>query len=58
MLVLSRHVGQSIKIGHDITITIIDHKSDGEIKIGIDAPKDTPVYREEVYQAIRRQEQQ
>lgn len=47
MLVLSRRVGESIKIGDDITITLvgINHL---QVKIGVDAPKDVPIRREEI----------
>ena len=52
MLVLSRHRGESIMIGDDIKIEIIDIRGD-KIRIGIEAPKDVPVHREEVYRAIK-----
>ena len=51
MLVLTRKVGESIRIGKDITITIVE--SDGNhIKIGIEAPKSVTVHREEIYKRI------
>jgi len=51
MLVLTRKVGESIRIGKDITITVVE--SDGNhIKIGIDAPKSISVHREEIYKKI------
>lgn len=52
MLVLSRHQGESIIIGDDIKIQIVDIRGD-KIRIGIEAPKDVPVHREEVYRAIK-----
>jgi len=51
MLVLSRHERETIKIGDDITITVLHIKGD-KIAIGIDAPKKVPVHRGEVYDKI------
>lgn len=52
MLTLSRKIGESIMIGNDIEITILDVKGD-QVKIGIDAPKAVPVYRKEIYVQIQ-----
>ncbi|MBR1598321.1 MAG: carbon storage regulator CsrA [Lachnospiraceae bacterium] len=52
MLALSRKANESIIIGNDIEITILEVKGE-QVKIGIKAPKSIPVYREEVYQQIR-----
>ncbi len=54
MLVLTRKPGEGIIIGDSITIKIIEMKSGG-IRIGIDAPLDTKIYREEVYERIRQE---
>lgn len=51
MLVLSRQCDESIVIAGDIRITIVDVRGD-KVRIGIEAPGDVPVHREEVYQAI------
>jgi len=51
MLVLSRHRDESIMIGDDIVITIVDIRGD-KVRLGIDAPTDIPVHRQEVYDAI------
>ena len=51
MLALSRKVNESIMIGNDIEITILDIKGD-QIKIGINAPKSVPIYRKELYLQI------
>lgn len=53
MLVLSRHRDQSIVIGDDIVITIVEIRGD-RVRLGIEAPLDVPVHRQEVYEAIRR----
>jgi carbon storage regulator len=53
MLVLSRRVDEVIRVGDDITIIITDIRGD-KCRIGIDAPKDVPVHRGEVYEAIQR----
>jgi len=54
MLVLSRHRDESIVIGDDIVITIVDIRGD-KVRLGIDAPSDIPVHRQEVYDAMRRE---
>ena len=54
MLVLSRHRDESIMIGDDIVITIVDIRGD-KVRLGIDAPSDIPVHRQEVYDAIQRE---
>jgi len=51
MLVLTRKPGEGIIIGDDITIKIIEMKSGG-VRIGIDAPKNTKIYRQEIYDRI------
>lgn len=52
MLALSRKANESIVIGNDIEITILEVKGE-QVKIGINAPKSVPVYREEVYEQIK-----
>lgn len=52
MLALSRKANESIIIGNDIEITILEVKGE-QVKIGIKAPKSVPVYREEVYTQIK-----
>jgi len=54
MLVLTRKVNQSIMIGDDIEIIVVDIKP-GNVKLGIKAPKNVPVHRSEVYEEIRRE---
>jgi carbon storage regulator len=52
MLALSRKQGESIVIGNDIEVTILETKGD-QVKIGISAPKSVPVYRKEIYAQIQ-----
>lgn len=52
MLALSRKANESIMIGNDIEITILEVKGE-QVKVGINAPKSVPVYREEVYAQIK-----
>ena len=54
MLVLSRHRDESIIIGDNIVITVVDVRGD-KVRLGIDAPKDIPVHRQEVHEAIQRE---
>lgn len=54
MLVLSRHRDESIMIGDDIVVTIVDIRGD-KVRLGIEAPSDIPVHRQEVYEAIQRE---
>ena len=55
MLVLSRKQNESIRIGDEIVITVVDIRGD-KVRLGIEAPKDVGVHRQEVYEAIKRQE--
>jgi len=52
MLILSRKIDEKIKIGEDITITLIDVHGD-QVKIGVEAPKSVKVFRQEVFDAIQ-----
>lgn len=54
MLILTRRIGEAIMIGDDITVTILPGKF-GKVRVGIDAPKDVSVRREEIYQKIQRE---
>lgn len=54
MLVLSRQKDESIVIGDDIKITIVDVRGD-KVRLGIEAPREVPVHRIEVYEAIQRE---
>ncbi len=54
MLILTRRLGESIQIGDDIRITFLDIKGK-QVRMGIEAPKDVMVHREEVYRMIQEQ---
>lgn len=52
MLILTRRVGETLVIGDDVTITVWGVRGN-QVRIGIDAPKDVAVHREEIYQRIK-----
>ena len=54
MLVLSRQKDESIMIGDDVEITIVDVRGD-KVRLGINAPREIPVHRKEIYEAIQRE---
>jgi carbon storage regulator len=54
MLVLSRQRDESIMIGDKVVITIVDIRGD-KVRLGIQAPEEIPVHRQEVYEAIQRE---
>jgi carbon storage regulator len=56
MLVLSRQRDESIFIGDNIKITVVDIRGD-KVRLGIEAPTEIPVHRQEVYEAIQRENQ-
>jgi carbon storage regulator len=54
MLILSRRVGETVMIGHNVRITILEVKG-YQVRVGIAAPKAVAVHREEIYKRIKRQ---
>jgi carbon storage regulator len=52
MLILTRRVGETLVIGDAVTVTVLGVKG-GQVRIGVDAPRDVAVHREEIYQRIR-----
>ncbi len=52
MLILTRRAGETVMIGNDVTITVLGVKGN-QVRIGINAPKDVAVHREEIYERIQ-----
>jgi carbon storage regulator len=55
MLILTRRVGETLMVGNDITVTIVAVRG-RQVRIGINAPRDVSVHREEVHESIRREQ--
>ena len=55
MLILTRRVGETVMIGNDVTVTVLGVKGN-QVRIGVNAPKDVAVHREEIYERIKREE--
>jgi carbon storage regulator len=53
MLILTRRANEKLMVGDKITITVLGVNA-GQVRIGVDAPKDIPVHREEIYERIKR----
>ncbi len=54
MLILTRRVGETVMIGNEITVTVLGVKGN-QVRIGVNAPKDVAVHREEIYERIKRE---
>ena len=57
MLILSRRAGESIVIGNEVVVTVLDVRGD-QIRIGVQAPREVQVHREEVHQQVKRENAQ
>lgn len=55
MLIFTRRKGERFMIGDDIVVTVLESDWAGQVKVGIDAPKDVPVHREEIYERIQKE---
>lgn len=54
MLVLTRRTGESLMVGEDVTVTVLEVRHD-QVRIGIDAPRSVPVHRREIYEQVVRE---
>ena len=57
MLILTRRVGETVMIGDDVAVTVLGVKGN-QVRVGIKEPKDTPVHREEIFERIRRENEE
>jgi len=56
MLILTRRVGETVMIGSDVTVTVLGVKGN-QVRVGVNAPRDVAVHREEIFERIKREEQ-
>ncbi|HEY0801981.1 MAG TPA: carbon storage regulator CsrA [Steroidobacteraceae bacterium] len=56
MLILTRRVGETVMIGNEVTVTVLGVKGN-QVRIGVNAPKDVAVHREEIYERIKREQE-
>lgn len=56
MLILTRRVGETVMIGNDVTVTVLGVKGN-QVRIGVNAPRDVAVHREEIFERIKREVQ-
>jgi carbon storage regulator len=56
MLILTRRVGETVMIGTDVTVTVLGVKGN-QVRVGINAPKEVPVHREEIFERIRKEQE-
>jgi carbon storage regulator len=54
MLILTRRVGETLMVGDEVTVTVLGVKGN-QVRIGVNAPKDVSVHREEIYQRIQKE---
>lgn len=54
MLILTRRVGETLMVGDDVTVTVLGVKGN-QVRIGVNAPKEVAVHREEIYERIKRE---
>jgi len=57
MLILTRRVGESVVIGDDVTVTVLGVKGN-QVRLGVNAPREVAVHREEIFERIKREQEQ
>lgn len=57
MLILTRRIGETLNIGDEVQVTVLGVKGN-QVRLGINAPKDVPVHREEIYERIKREQEE
>jgi carbon storage regulator len=53
MLILTRRIGENVRIGDDVVVTVLGVKGN-QVRLGVEAPKSVPVHREEIFERIKR----
>ncbi len=56
MLILTRRIGETLMVGDDVTVTVLGVKGN-QVRLGVNAPKDVSVHREEIYQRIQKEKE-
>jgi len=57
MLILTRRIGETLMVGDDVTVTVLGVKGN-QLRLGVNAPKEVPVHREEIYYRIQKEKQE
>jgi carbon storage regulator len=55
MLILTRRIGEIIRIGDNVTVTVLAVKGGSQVRLGVEGPRNIPVHREEIFERIKRE---